>query len=155
MVETYEDLKTLSQRMAIPVKQHHVIVHSDGRVYFRVSVGLPTDRKYYVQTITRTKSGKSCLTCVPVPEGRKVKRRLLPSRKGTTGLNFFDYKFAGMVVPEGKENVRLRIIRRLKAGTDFRIWLAASPVRDLCSIWHDMMEERVGDAYFDNKNIPL
>lgn len=142
MVETYEQLKSLSQSMTIPVKQHHVIVHADGRVYFRVSVGLPTDREYYVQTISRTKDGKSCLTFVPVPEGKKMKRRLIPSRKGTTGLNFFDYKFASSVVPEGKENVRLRIIRRLKAGTDFRIWLAASPVRDLCSIWQDMMESR-------------
>ena len=145
MVETYEDLKALSQRMAIPVKQHQVIVHGDGRVYFRVSVGLPADREYYVQTITRTKDGRSCLTFVPVPEGRKVKRRLVPSRKGTTGLNFFDRKFADTLVPEGKENVRLRIIRRLKAGTDFRIWLAASPVRDLCSIWQDMMESPSGE----------
>lgn len=142
MVASYEQLKALSRHMRIPVKQHHVIVYrSHGRVYFRVSAKMPHDRIYYCQSIDRPKNRTVFrLTFLPVKEGDTPKRRLVPSREGTIGLNFFDTSFADMAVPQGKDFIRLRIVKRTAMGRrgHFRIWLSACPVRDLCSIWQDM-----------------
>lgn len=140
VVGTYEELKSFSLHTNIPVKQHHVIVHRRGRVYFRTSAKMPVDRLYYVRSITWSHSRIFRLTFAPIPKDGEVKRRLLPSRQGTTGLNFYDLKFASLVVPEGKEHVRLRITKRTRRGhgNTFRIWLSAFPVRDLCSIWQNM-----------------
>jgi len=142
MVATYDELKALSLRTKIPVKQHHVIVHRSGRVYFRVSAGMPTDRIYYVRSITWSHLRIFRLTFAPAPAEGTVKRRLLPSRQGTPGLNFYDAGFAGEVVPKGKEHVRLRITKRTRRGhgNTFRIWLSALPVRDLYSIWKEKKE---------------
>lgn len=142
MVASYEQLKALSRRMRIPVKQHHVIAYrSHGRVYFRVSARMPHDRMYYCQSIDRPKNRTVFrLTFLPVPQGQRPKRCLVPSREGTEGLNFFDADFTALAVPEGQESVRLRIVKRTGMGRrgHFRIWLSAYPVRDLCSIWQDM-----------------
>lgn len=140
VASTFDRIMSLSQRTGIPVRQHHVIVHRDGRVYFRVSAGMPSDREYYVKSITWGHSRIFRLTFAPVPSGVKPRRRLRPSRQGTAGLNFYDKEFAGVVVPKGKEHVRLRITRRTKKGygNTFRIWISSLPVRDLFSIWQNM-----------------
>lgn len=142
MVATYKQLKALSRRTHIPVRQHHVIAYrAHGRVYFRVSAQMPTERAYYCQSIDRPKDRtKYKLTFVPVPQGETPKRRLLPSREGTEGLNFFDAEFTSRIVPEGQDHIRLRIVKRTKIGRGghFRIWLSAVPVRDMLSIWQDM-----------------
>ena len=142
MVESYEQLKALSRRTHIPVRQHHVIAYRvHGRVYFRVSAGLPTDRQYYCQSIDRPKDRSTYrLTFIPIPQGETPKRRLVPSRSGTEGLNFFDSEFTSMVVPDGQDHIRLRIVKRTRIGRrgHFRIWLSAAPVRDMLSIWQDM-----------------
>lgn len=145
MVASYEQLKKLSRHMRIPVKQHHVIAYrAHGRVYFRVSARMPHDQLYYCQSIDRPKNRIWYrLTFVPVKEGETPKRRLVPSRDGTEGLNFFDTEFTSMAVPEGQDHIRLRIVRRTSRGRrgHFRIWLSAYPVRDMCSIWQDMAKE--------------
>lgn len=141
MVGTYEELESFSRHTNIPLKQHHVIVHRRrGRVYFRTSARMPVDRLYYVKSITWMHGRIFRLTFAPIPEDGKVRRKLLPSRQGTTGLNFHDVEFASLVIPEGKEHVRLRITKRTRKGHGnvFRIWLSALPVRDLCSIWQNM-----------------
>jgi hypothetical protein len=142
MVATYEQLKKLARHMRIPVKQHHVIAYREhGRVYFRTSARMPHDQLYYCQSIdwplNRTVYR---LTFLPVQEGETPRRRLVPSREGTDGLNFFDADFTAKVVPEGQDHIRLRIVRRTGRGRrgHFRIWLSAYPVRDMCSIWQDM-----------------
>ena len=142
MVNSYEQLKSLSRRTHIPVRQHHVIVYrAHGRVYFRVSAQIPKDRMYYCQSIDRFKNRSMYrLTFLPVPDGEFPKRRLVPSRSGTEGLNFFDSDFTSVAVPEGQDHVRLRIVKRTRQGRKghFRIWLSAYPVRDMLSIWQDM-----------------
>ena len=142
MVSSYEQLKALSRRTHIPVRQHHVIAYrAHGRVYFRVSAQMPQDRMYYCQSIhcPRNRSVYR-LTFIPVPVGEEPKRRLVPSRGGTEGLNFFDSGFTSKVVPPDKDHVRLRIVKRTRMGHKghFRIWLSATPVRDMLSIWQDM-----------------
>ena len=142
MVNSYKQLKALSRRTHIPVRQHHVIAYrAHGRVYFRVSAQMPHDRMYYCQSIQRPKNRAVYrLTFIPVPDGEEPKRRLVPSRGGTEGLNFFDSQFTSMVVPEGQDHIRLRIVKRTRIGRrgHFRIWLSAQPVRDMLSIWQDM-----------------
>jgi len=142
MVASYEQLKSLSRRVRIPVKQHHAIVYrAHGRVYFRVSAGLPTDKLYYCQSIDwPMHRAWYRLTFLPVRNGETPKRRLVPSREGTEGLNFFDTVFTSMAVPQGQDHIRLRIVRRSRIGRrgHFRIWLSTLPVRDMCSIWQDM-----------------
>ena len=144
MVSSYEQLKALSRRTHIPVRQHHVIAYrAHGRVYFRVSAQLPHDRMYYCQSIHCPKNRAVYrLTFVPVPVGEEPKRRLVPSRGGTEGLNFFDAQFTAKVVPPGKDHVRLRIVKRTRVGNKghFRLYLSASPVLDMLSIWQDMSQ---------------
>jgi hypothetical protein len=145
MVSSYEQLKALSRHMRIPVKQHHVIAYrAHGRVYFRISARMPQDRAYYCQSIDWPMNRAWYrLTFLPVREGDTPKRRLVPSREGTEGLNFFDAGFTSVAVPEGQDHIRLRIIRRSRIGRrgHFRIWLSTSPVRDMCSIWQDMQHK--------------
>lgn len=141
---TFDKVVSMARHTRIPVRQHHVIVHRDGKVYFRVSAAMPSDRLYYVRSITWGHSRIFRLTFAPIPPGeaagRRPARRLLPSRQGTAGLCFYDKQFAATVVPAGREHVRLRITRRTRRGygNTFRIWLSALPVRDLCSIWQNM-----------------
>lgn len=140
VASTFDKVQAMAAHTGIPLRQHHVIVHRDGRVYFRVSAAMPTDRAYYCRSVTWGHSRIFRLTFAPVPQGESPSRRLRPSRKGTTGLQFYDKGFASVVIPSGKEHVRLRITRRTRRGhgNTFRIWLSALPVRDLCSIWQNM-----------------
>lgn len=156
MVASYEQLKKLARHMRIPVKQHHVIAYrAHGRVYFRTSARMPHDCTYYCQSIDRPKNRTVFrLTFLPVPEGESPRRRLVPSREGTEGLNFFDAEFTAMAVPPGHDHVRLRIVKRTGRGRrgHFRIWLSAYPVRDMCSIWQDMSAGTAEQAIFHAKN---
>ena len=136
-----EHITHMANHLCIPVRQHHVIVHADGRVYFCRRAGMPTTGKWHISTLAwYRKTRMPILTVSPVKEGQKIGIHLTPSRSGTDLLNFRCKLMAERLVPPGKENIRLRIYHRTATAPDgtFRLYLSPLPVRDICSIWQDM-----------------
>lgn len=141
---SFNDIKNLSRHLCIPMKQHHVIVHRDGRFYFRKCAKMPTQGKWHISQLHWRKNMVLRLTISPVKEGCKLGIPLTPSRRGTVNLNFRSQNLAAKFLQftEG-ENMRVRIIERTRIGPKgvFRISLAPVPVKDIYSIWQDMTKE--------------
>ena len=139
-----EPVRRMAKHLCIPVRQHHVIVHADGRVYFCRRANMPTTGHWHISTLKwYRKTGMPILTVSPVKEGRQVGIPLTRSRVGTDLLNFRCKRMSDRLVPPGKENIRLRIYHRTLTAPDgtFRIYLSPIPVRDICSIWQDMTDK--------------
>lgn len=137
-------VRHMAKHLCIPVRQHHVIVHRDGRVYFGKAAGMPMEGKWHITTLSwYRKTRMPIFTVSPVKEGQEVGIPLTPSRVGTRLLNFRNKLMAERLVPEGKENIRLRIHHRTHTAPDgtFRLYLSPLPVRDIYAIWQDMTDK--------------
>lgn len=135
-----KQLSAFSKFLGLPMKQHHVTVYADGRIYFHVRANIPPG-DWRVRDASWSHNKMYCFTFEPFVKGKTSSLgHLWRNKSAPDSMVYRCNRISRSLVRRGTHFVRLRITKFTRYGPDgsFRIYLRTIPVVDMYSIWQNI-----------------